>query len=156
MRIRQLPWFAAAFALLATCSTDAQFVCEEAAAHLRDCCPGFDPTALRCDDVGIATGGCNGIAANGVREAEAKCMLGLECSALPSVCSRVKLRAACLGPLCADDSDCVDSCPIFQPRSACRDTCSEAVCTCASDASSDCDPSGAPPPCPIATQPVCP
>jgi hypothetical protein len=152
--VKRLPWFAAAFALFATCSTDEQFLCEEAAARLANCCPGFDPKALRCSDAAVTGGGCQPLDSHAVRQAEARCILGLECDGLATVCQRVTERAACDGPICTEAADCSSMCPIFNfGPSTCPGDCVAGRCACTDPNNCDSKPLA---PCPAAASPVCP
>src|SRR5689334_8220548 len=51
--------------------------CEQAVAHLSDCCPGFDPQQFAC-----ASGGCGGSDQRGIEYQDSLCIVSLDCAAL--------------------------------------------------------------------------
>ncbi|WP_394847329.1 hypothetical protein LZC95_07665 [Pendulispora brunnea] len=68
--------------------------CEEALAHLADCCPGFDPGRVRCEynyDEGCA-GGSTQVEHPTLDSDESQCIRNLECSDLieRDVCTRAQ------------------------------------------------------------------
>ncbi len=71
-----------AFVAPAIGSSGSEFACEEAAAHLQDCCPGFDPRTVQCD----YTIGCGGSEPNEpeIGQSESDCITRLDCAALKS------------------------------------------------------------------------
>ena len=64
--------------------------CEEAAAHLADCCPGFKPSILDCSYV--PGDGCVQHHDPDIHVEEARCMDGLDCAAIDKndLCNRVR------------------------------------------------------------------
>jgi len=69
--------------------------CEEALAHLSDCCPGFDASRVRCQY--YYSEGCNGTEDNRVEHptldsSESECIRNLECSELVErqICTRAQ------------------------------------------------------------------
>jgi hypothetical protein len=69
---------AALLVALAFCGlTEDAVLCEEAAAHLEDCCPSFRPTFLRCETPDLV-----GCAEVDVKTDEARCILGRSCEEL--------------------------------------------------------------------------
>lgn len=66
-----------------------EFECEEAVAHITDCCPGFEPRSVQCD----YTFGC-GDSEPGTPEItnpESNCILGLSCDQIRSknICNTI-------------------------------------------------------------------
>jgi hypothetical protein len=53
-----------------------EFSCEEAAAHLQECCPAFDPHSLYCH-----SGGC-GTPTIDLTQSQSDCILGATCDDL--------------------------------------------------------------------------
>ena len=85
----------AVLAGLATCAlTDDEVHCEEAAARLADCCPGFDPAGLDC-----TTGRCSGPTL-GVDED--RCIRGRSCEALVADGTCARAVAVAGGPAVPD------------------------------------------------------
>ena len=72
-------------------SDGTEFACEEAVAHLVDCCPGFDPTRVYCDH---SLGGCDGSPPQGpdVSKTTGKCLRAQSCAQLQTkgYCSPTK------------------------------------------------------------------
>lgn len=95
-RRRRYP-FALLLLVLAVCEmTDDEFHCEEAVAHLADCCPGFEPRGFDC----TAGPGCSSPA---LLADQARCIQGKSCEMLVAggTCDRA-LHAAGSGPTVAD------------------------------------------------------
>ncbi len=111
------------------------------------CCPGFDAHAIRCSDAAVTGGGCAPIQPGRIKRSEADCILDQPCDALASVCARVGGRAACVGPICDSDADCIGG-----------QRCVEGRCAGCDDAGVCSDGGVVPlaPPCPAAASPVCP
>jgi hypothetical protein len=65
-----------------------ELLCEEAAAHLQSCCPGFDVTSLSCS----YTSGCGSTTYPALSIAASQCINGESCAALVSgnVCQRAQ------------------------------------------------------------------
>jgi hypothetical protein len=72
------------------------FACEDAVSQLASCCPGFDPTAIRCVHLDYTDGGCDESTSYQESptfdEAEASCIVHMSCAALVSngVCERAQ------------------------------------------------------------------
>lgn len=79
-------WLAAGVAVMVTAvvslpalsSGGGEFVCEEAVAHLRDCCTGYDPTAVNCSYRTDCTGHSPNVGPD-ISEAASKCVKSLDC-----------------------------------------------------------------------------
>ena len=64
-----------------------EFICENAVAHLTDCCPGFSPSTIECH----YDTSCLGTTYPELDETQGECILGESCAALGAngVCARV-------------------------------------------------------------------
>jgi hypothetical protein len=76
------------------------FVCEEALGKLEDCCPGFDPSRVRCAFYEFEESGCEGYRAEKTEHPaldvdESRCILAKECNDLVErgTCARAQAAA---------------------------------------------------------------
>jgi hypothetical protein len=69
--------------------SEQQFLCENAAAHLEECCPSFSATPALCQNVG-----CNGGEELWLAADESRCIQGRACDDLVAgdVCERAATR----------------------------------------------------------------
>ncbi len=69
-----------------------ELVCEEALAHLQDCCPGFNPTHVGCLYDGPGCGDPNGFQTPDVSGDQSACIRGVSCAQLvqSGVCARAE------------------------------------------------------------------
>jgi hypothetical protein len=94
---RARPWtLAAAIAALLACGAPLrkdELDCEEAVAHLADCCPGFVSSALACR---YEDHGCGGVTHPALDIGEAACIRDERCAQLVSdrVCARAQQARA--------------------------------------------------------------